>query len=140
MRCKWSDCFTCPYPDCINDYIPPIRKASPETIKKRIQKMSLLRKERANNGLCTSCGLRPPRGGYKMCRECQVKSAKYKEKENKEKGITPRFMLDGTYLCQKCGKHPPACRNPAYPAYKRHTDPRNKLSSGFHLPCPVCGC
>lgn len=107
MRCKWSDCFTCPYPDCINDYVPPIRKASPEQIKRRTQKKSLLIKERESSGLCTQCGKRSPREGYKMCRECQNKAKKYKEKENRKSGITPRFMLDGVYLCQKCGKHPP---------------------------------
>lgn len=107
MKCKWSDCFTCPYPDCINDYVPPTRKASPEQIKKNTQRMSLLRKERANNGLCTQCGKKPPREGYKMCKECQVKYARYKEKENRKKGVIPKSLLDGIYLCQKCGKYPP---------------------------------
>lgn len=56
MKCKKNDCFNCPYPDCINDYVPPIRKQSKEQIKKKSEKMQLMRKEWAQKGLCTSCG------------------------------------------------------------------------------------
>lgn len=108
MRCRKQDCFSCPYPDCINDYVPPVRKVSPETIQKLSRRMSALRRERASNGLCTECGKRPPREGYKMCHLCQAKARSYKNDENRRKGVTPKDMLDGVHLCQKCGKAPPA--------------------------------
>ena len=109
MKCKKSDCFNCPYPDCINDYIPPIKKQSPEQIKRRTVEKSLRRKEWQQKGLCTCCGKKPPREGYKMCHECQTKARKYKEEETRKKDLhKPRVLLDGECLCQKCGKSPPA--------------------------------
>ena len=108
MKCKKSDCFNCPYPDCINDYIPPIRKQSPKQIKRRTEKKSLLRKEWQKNGLCTCCGKKPPRDGYKMCYECQRKARRYKEEETRRKDLhIPIALLDGENLCKKCGKAPP---------------------------------
>ena len=108
MKCKRNDCFNCSYPDCINDYVPLARRQSKEQIKKAIEKMQLLRKEREEKGLCTCCGERPPRDGYKMCHECQRKARRYKENETRKKDLhKPRVLLDGENLCQKCGKAPP---------------------------------
>ena len=116
MRCRKQDCFSCPYPDCINDYVPPERKANPEIVRKAVQRKSAMRKERVSSGLCTECGKYPPREGYKMCHYCQAKFRKYKNDENHKKGIKPRVLLDGISLCQKCGKHPP---EPNYKLCKR---------------------
>lgn len=105
--CGYNDCFTCPYPDCINDYVEPTRKLSPEQIKKISSRKSELRKEREKVGVCTQCGKRPSRQGYKMCYDCQRKFRLYKELENRKKGVQSKILLDGISLCAKCGKKPP---------------------------------
>ena len=61
MRCRKQDCLSCPYPDCINDYVPPERKANPEIVRKAVQRKSAMRKERVSSGLCTECGKYPLR-------------------------------------------------------------------------------
>lgn len=33
MKCKFSDCFKCPYPDCINDTVNPVVTYTPERLK-----------------------------------------------------------------------------------------------------------
>lgn len=126
MKCRAKDCFQCPYPDCINDFVPKSRKNSPETIAKRIQKKSALIKERQSLGLCTSCGKEKPRDGYKMCFLCRYKARKYKESESRKNGLTPRFMMDGIHLCQKCGKsapvHPYKLCSRCLESNRRHLD------------------
>lgn len=107
MRCKASDCFSCPYPDCINDSIQETRKYTQEQKKRAYQRMSERRKQRHDNGICTQCGKRPPKPGAKMCALCQAKWAKYKEEESRRKGIKPKEMLDGVLLCKKCGNAAP---------------------------------
>jgi hypothetical protein len=107
MRCKFHDCFNCPFPDCINDSVPATRKANPAVTKRRVQKASEIRKSRAQNGFCTNCGKNPPREGFRMCRNCQIKAARYKAKEGLRKGLIPRILMDGVVLCIKCGKNEP---------------------------------
>lgn len=107
MRCKKSDCFTCPYPDCINDDEPSVRVYTPEQ-KERIRYRARARRQRFKDaGLCSWCGKKAPTGGFKMCAECRIKMRRTKEDQNRQKGILPRSMLDGVERCQKCGKSPP---------------------------------
>lgn len=106
MRCKKTDCFTCPYPDCINENPDPIRIYTGQ-----LQRMNNLakkrRKARAESGMCTWCGKRTASDGRKTCPECREKLRRYKEVQTRKKGILPRVLLDGVDLCQKCGKAPP---------------------------------
>lgn len=107
MRCKKSDCFSCPYPDCINDYVKPTRRLSAESARRKIEKRSALIAERRASGVCTSCGGKITDTRFRMCAACREKARRYKEQELREKGVKPRELLDGVTLCQKCGKFPP---------------------------------
>lgn len=109
MNCKKNDCFNCPYPDCINDYVKKQYKRSPECIRK----IAAYNKKRADqwetSGLCKSCGKRPPRQGYKLCAECQAKSRKRSNEHNHNiRGQLPQVLLDGVSRCKRCGKAPPS--------------------------------
>lgn len=107
MRCKPSDCFTCPYPDCINDEEPRVWAPTPEQREEHNAKIRARRAERRASGLCTACGKRPPDDGYHSCMECRLRWRRDKAKENRKKGILPKHMMNGVDLCQKCGKAPP---------------------------------
>lgn len=107
MRCKKSDCFSCPYPDCINDYVKPIRRPSAESARRKNEKRSALIAERRASGVCTSCGGKITDTRFRMCAACREKARRYKEQELRKKGVKPRELLDGVTLCQKCGKFPP---------------------------------
>lgn len=107
MRCKASDCFTCQYPDCINDYVGT-RKPLSENAKMRV---SEYRKERRaafeKAALCTSCGKNKPSLGYKRCTACRTYDKQKKLEYRLRDGKLIREMMDGITLCVKCGKAAP---------------------------------
>lgn len=74
MECKKNDCFNCPYPDCINDYVKKTYPRKKQWIAHQTEYVSKRAKRRAAEGLCTKCGKRPPRPGYRTCGECAMKS------------------------------------------------------------------
>ena len=51
MKCKRSDCFTCPYPDCINDSFASHYRPSKERLAKQSAKAAETAKKRA----CVRC-------------------------------------------------------------------------------------
>ena len=109
MNCKKNDCFYCPYPDCINDYVKKQYKRSPEYIRRAVARQTERIEQRAASGLCTTCGKRPPRTGYRTCAECQARSRKYTNRHNHNvRGQLPQVLLDGVSRCKRCGKAPPA--------------------------------
>ncbi len=108
MECKKNDCFNCPYPDCINDYVRKYYKPSKERIARQTAKASAVAKKRAAKGLCTACGKRKARPGYRTCSECAAKSRLASNEHKWRNGTTPKSLMDGVTLCKKCGKNPPA--------------------------------
>lgn len=108
MNCKKNDCFTCPYPDCINDYVKKQYKRSPEGVRKIAAYNKKRSEQWETDGLCKSCGKRTPRQGYKMCAECQAKNRRYVERYHRKNGTRlPKVLLDGISRCKRCGKYPP---------------------------------
>lgn len=110
MHCKISDCLKCPYPDCINDYVP--KELTPEQReKKHIRDREWRKKKHAEcieKSICTICFKRPATKGYKTCSECRTRTSRQrKERYRTATNCTPRFFFDGTNLCSRCGKRPP---------------------------------
>lgn len=100
MICKKADCFTCPYPDCINDYVPPFLPLTEER-KEQIRARGKARyQERKATGVCTRCGKRPPSGGKTKCWECLGKDAR----AHRDPEAIPRILFDGVTRCRTCGK------------------------------------
>lgn len=107
MHCKKSDCFDCPYPDCINDYVKPLHPRSEEQ-KERYNTWCRERRDAfSKEGLCRYCGKRPPDGGYKTCGICRAYMREKRRESHYRYGVKPRCLLDGVTLCGKCGKAPP---------------------------------
>lgn len=100
MRCKRDDCFTRPYPDCINDYVPS-RTPLAEEQKKQMRDRGRARyQERKAAGLCARYGKRPPEAGRVRCWRC------LREGVMSHRGLakTPRYLFDGVERCKTCGK------------------------------------
>lgn len=112
MKCN-QDCFNCPYPDCINDYIKPYdaeyhKQYRAEHRDKVNERKRQLRAERKANGICTDCGQRPiAQGSETRCTECLLKLRKRSIEKRRKDGSLPRELFDGVNLCQKCGKDKP---------------------------------
>lgn len=66
MECKKNDCFNCPYPDCINDYVKKTYPRKKQWVEHQTEYVSRRAKRRAAEGLCTKCDIdthRTPDGG-----------------------------------------------------------------------------
>lgn len=100
MICKKNDCFSCPYPDCINDYVPPLVQQSEERKKQMRDKGKARYQERKAAGLCVRCGKYPPQAGKVRCWSCLKKDAL----NHRDPTATPRFLFDGVERCRTCGK------------------------------------
>lgn len=100
MICKKADCFTCPYPDCINDYVPPLPPLS-EKRKEQIRARGKARyQERKAAGLCARCGKHPPEPGKVSCWSCLKKDAR----NHRAPEAIPKILFDGVLRCRTCGK------------------------------------
>lgn len=100
MICKKADCFTCPYQDCINDYVPPLVQQSEER-KKQLRDRSKARyQERKAAGLCVRCGKYPPEAGKVRCWNCLKKDAR----NHRDPAAIPRILFDGVERCKNCGR------------------------------------
>lgn len=108
LNCKREDCFQCPYPDCINDYVKKEYPRSKEYRAHQIEWYRQRSKRWESEGLCSVCGARPPRPGFKSCLECALKRRRYANKSHWKYGTVPKVLMDGISLCKKCGKAPPA--------------------------------
>lgn len=107
MYCKKSDCFDCPYPDCINDYVQPTQPLTEKT-KEYLRKKGKERRQAFRElGLCTSCGKRKPLPGHVRCGECNAYNRRKKKEYRLRDGKLTIEMLDGVTRCRKCGKAPP---------------------------------
>lgn len=102
-----QECLSCTKPDCTNNYVRKPHKYSTKQIENRNAWARRRREKWRSDGLCTSCGKRPPRSGRTMCEICQAKFRQYKNRENHSRGVKPRVLLDGISLCSKCGNAPP---------------------------------
>lgn len=100
MICKKADCFTCPYPDCINDYVPPLLPLT-EKRKEQIRARGKARyQERKAAGLCVRCGKYPPEAGKVRCWNCLKKDAR----NHRDPAAIPRSLFDGVERCKNCGR------------------------------------
>ena len=112
MKCN-KDCFNCPYPDCINDYVkindPEYQKRYYEEHRSQeLERKIQQRKKRKAKGLCTTCGKRPLTEGSKAhCVECLIKLRERSLKRNRRQNMTSKALFDGIDLCKKCGKDKP---------------------------------
>lgn len=135
MHCKKSDCFSCPYPDCINDYV---RKPQKYT-ERRAAYVRKKKDERIKAGLCPYCGKRPPSDGHKTCGWCRAYFRQNKSKSMRNAGIIPKDMLNGVDRCSKCGKYPPKqgqmlcerCYEQALAALSKTPTHNGKKNSGY---------
>ena len=59
MHCKISDCFNCPYPDCINDAFTSPREFTPEQKKRQCELKKKMLARRREDGVCIYCGKKP---------------------------------------------------------------------------------
>lgn len=112
MKCKHNDCFTCPYPDCINDYVRPYnaeyrKEYHAKHADENSARLKQVRAERKANGICTNCGKRPSEQGKTRCTECLLKLRQASIKRNRKQGRVPRELFDGIDLCIKCGRNHP---------------------------------
>lgn len=108
MHCKISDCLKCPYPDCINDYVP--KELTPEQReKKHIRDREWRKKKYAESiekGICTKCHKQPVTDGHRTCIYCRIKDKKHQRKRSETEGRVPRWQMDGITYCRICGKSP----------------------------------
>lgn len=142
MKCN-KDCFNCPYPDCINNYV---KINDPEYQKKyyeehhsqMLEHQKKIREERKANGLCTVCGKRPLTEGSKAhCVECLLKLRRRSIERNRKKNMIPKALFDGIVLCKKCGKDKPVegyklcenCLEQARQAIALGRSKRNKITT-----------
>lgn len=118
------DCFNCPYPDCILDNDPRIKRAEHKREYMREWKKQLSqerkahyaeqanectrrrRQERREQGLCPYCGRKPAEGRIR-CQTCQQRDNERRKERRREMGIARREDMDGIHLCAVCGKRPP---------------------------------
>lgn len=107
MKCKVSDCFNCPYPDCINDYVAPYYPLSDECKERANERHRSLYQSRKDSGVCVRCGMHPPEQGRVRCSLCLNDDRKKHEKNSRKKGRTPRQLMNGVDLCKQCGKAKP---------------------------------
>ena len=106
MRCKASDCFTCPYPDCINDAdIQPFVSTDGHRASSR-KAMAKMYQKRRDVGLCYRCGKRKPIPGHAVCLECKNRHTKQTRNRRRANGTLPRELLDGIERCAFCGDAP----------------------------------
>lgn len=100
MTCKKDDCFSCPYQDCINDYVPPLIRTTDEQREQMRDRGRARYQERKAAGLCVRCGKRPPEAGKVRCWSCLENDAR----SHRGHGRTPRILFDGIERCMTCGK------------------------------------
>lgn len=109
MRCAKKDCFNCPYPDCINDYVQPLYRRSVEAKERKNATARELYSKRKETHQCVKCGRKLPTGEKRvLCCTCNAKVTEQQRIYKREKGITPKELMDGENLCSRCGKSPPA--------------------------------
>lgn len=108
MHCSMADCFTCPYPDCINPEPLRIRTYTEKQKRQINARHREARAKRRELGKCTQCGvILDTNYEFKMCLKCRMRARKYKVDERIKYGLLTKDMLDGVERCQKCGKEPP---------------------------------
>lgn len=107
MQCKRSDCFVCPHPDCINDYVAPAYRPTAEKLEKqRKRRRERYEKARASD-LCGWCMKRPATQGRTSCTECRNKYNRNRAEAYHRKGKLSRDEMDGVTICMKCGNAEP---------------------------------
>lgn len=107
MICKKNDCFACPYPDCINDYVRPPYKPSEAQKKRNIELHKQRYSRRKEAGICVICGKRRPMENRLKCSFCTARLKEMSRRYRQRDGVTPRVLMDGVGLCTMCGKSPP---------------------------------
>lgn len=137
MRCKASDCFTCPYPDCINPEPVPLR-----TREQQDRENSRARERREAYkaaGLCTTCGRPRDNPRWLACGRCRGKRRMSQEQDNRKRGHLPKSLLDGVERCAHCGRAAPAegyqlCRKCLADARSALARTRNHAGKGCTTP------
>ena len=112
MKCN-KDCFNCPFPDCINDYVKPYdaeyhKRYWAEHSEEINKKRKLLHEERKANGICVCCGKRQiSKNSTYQCTECMLKDRTRHIKRYKANGGSTHETFEMMGLCKKCGKEKP---------------------------------
>lgn len=108
MNCKKSDCFRCPYPDCINDYVRPIPELTEEQKKEASKRagarQKALRNRRKEAGVCLWCGERSPVEGETLCVACKLRKKGYNKAWRERNGVISKSLWDDLGRCMSCGK------------------------------------
>lgn len=107
MRCKAVDCFTCPYPDCINPEPLRIQTLTREQKDRMNARQRETRKAYKAAGLCSTCGRPRDDTRWMRCSRCRASGRRYQEKIHRKAGHLPKCLLDGVERCAHCGKAAP---------------------------------
>lgn len=104
MKCRTKDCFTCPYPDCINDYVKKTQTYSEKQLAEKAKRVRARKDMYRNLGICPYCGKRKIDDGHKMCDFCRTYFRLHKNKSQHKHGVLPKELLDGIDRCSRCGR------------------------------------
>ena len=108
MYCKASDCFKCPYPDCINPAPLQIRTYTRAQKDRDNARRKEKREAYKAAGLCPICGRKRNNPRWLKCGHCRHIGRVAAEKVRRKRGKLPKCLLDGVDRCTHCGKNAPA--------------------------------
>lgn len=110
VRCGKKDAYTLAGRSCCYEcteaerHRAENRQRTEEQIQKHCAKMREKYAENVSRGICPQCGKRNAVGGYIICPICRAKKKRASAKYRLEHGATPRYLMDGSTRCAKCGK------------------------------------
>ena len=108
MQCKATDCFRCPYPDCINPLPLRVREYSRSQKDRNNARKRAQRAAYKAAGLCPVCGRMRDNQRWQKCGHCRAMGRQAAEKIRRKRGQLPKCLLDGVERCLHCGKAAPA--------------------------------
>lgn len=113
MKCN-HDCFNCPFPDCVNNYVDTRRYSDRSEVYKAYDRArQKARREAAKAaGLCIICQKRPAAQGAK-CLDCYLRQKRY---DRAKWTRTDREEWKAAERCYFCG----AERLPGQKVCRRH--------------------
>jgi len=79
------------------------QQKSEQQKEKKSQYQKELRKERAKQGLCTSCGINKPEPGFKTCPECRRRKRNYRHMYVSKYQLSDRALWVSQGKCERCG-------------------------------------
>lgn len=131
------DCEHCPHPDCIRPEEDLYKYPSwdpanrpPDYKQKQAEGNHRRYTERAEAGLCTQCGKRPPVQGIRLCQECR----EYQNRHHRRHHMKDYARNKQEGICTRCGKRPaepgrvccPECAEVNRQAQRKHNAKRKE--------------